>query len=167
MIICFVGRSKSGKTSIITRIIPILRSKGLKIAVIKHAHKDFEIDKPGKDSWKFFESGADVLISSPSKLALIKRVSSDDLYEVCKYFSDYDIILVEGYKKTCKRKILVAKNINEVKDIGIDPNTVAVVCDEDFGDLNFRDTEIKMFKRSEVEKIAEFIYSLFKRKIIY
>lgn len=98
-VISVVGKSKSGKTTLIEKLVKILIQRGLKVAVIKHAKKGFEIDKKGKDSYRIFESGADVAIISDEKLALIKRVESDDVDQCLKLLGDYDLILTEGYSK--------------------------------------------------------------------
>ena len=143
MIVCFVGKSNSGKTSIITRIVPILKNKGLKIAVIKHTYKDFEVDKKGKDSWRIFQSGADVLIASPAKLAFIKRVKTDDLESICEYLKDYDLVITEGFSKTCKNKIIVLKNKNDLKDYKIDSSVIAIISDEEVQISN-----IKIFRKN-------------------
>ena len=98
MIISFVGNSDSGKTTLITKVVPLLKRKGLKVAVVKHSHQDFTIDKEGKDSWRIYQCGADVVIASPTKLAFIKRVERDDLNEIYeKYLKEYDLVLTEGY----------------------------------------------------------------------
>lgn len=154
MIISVVGTSGSGKTTLITKIVPILKKAGLKVAVVKrHAHGDFEIDKEGKDSWRIYQSGADVLIASPVKMALIRRMSCEDLdHMVEKYLSDYDIILTEGFSKAGKDRIVVVKDPEEIKNF-TQGKILAVVCDE----------EVKgylWFKRDEVEKIANFILEL-------
>jgi molybdopterin-guanine dinucleotide biosynthesis protein B len=157
MLLSIVGTSDSGKTTLITRIIPVLREKGLRVAVVKrHAHGDFEIDKEGKDSWKIYNSGADVLIASPVKLAFIRRVNEEEgnnldwIYE--RYLSDYDLVITEGFSKAGKDRIVVVKKPEEVKHFE-QGRILAVVCDE-------RIEGYTWFRRSEVEKISEFILSL-------
>uniref|UniRef100_A0A7C3VCJ0 Molybdopterin-guanine dinucleotide biosynthesis protein B n=1 Tax=Archaeoglobus fulgidus TaxID=2234 RepID=A0A7C3VCJ0_ARCFL len=157
MLISIVGTSDSGKTTLITRIIPILMEKGLRVAVVKrHAHGDFEIDKEGKDSWKIFKSGADVVIASPVKLAFIRRVSDEEgnnLDWICRrYLSDYDLIITEGFSKAGKDRIVVVKKPEEVERFK-QGRILAVVCDE-------KVEGYRWFKRDEVERIADFILTL-------
>lgn len=157
MFLSIVGTSDSGKTTLITRMMPILREKGLRVAVVKrHAHGDFEIDKEGKDSWKIYNSGADVLIASPVKLAFIRRVSEEEgndldwIYE--RYLGDYDLVITEGFSKAGKDRIVVVKSPEEVEHFR-QGRILAVVCDE-------RVEGYTWFRRDDVEKIAEFILSM-------
>ena len=95
--IAFTGPSNSGKTTIIEKISKQL-SKNYKIAIIKHDPKDkAEFDKEGKDSYKFFNSGADVAVVSPTRTTVFKHQSSS-LSELVEYFKDFDLLLVEGLK---------------------------------------------------------------------
>ncbi len=107
MILSVVGESGSGKTYLIEKLVPKLKEKGLRVIVIKHAKKDFEIDREGKDSYRIFGAGADVAILSPKKFAIIKRVESDDLEKFLKYFEEYDIIITEGFSSYGYPKIVV------------------------------------------------------------
>jgi len=103
MILSIVGKSNSGKTTLIEKLIPVLVSKGLKVAVVKHAHKGFELDIEGKDSERIFRAGADVAIVSDDKLALIQR--KGDLKKVLNLLNGYDLILTEGFSKEQYPKI--------------------------------------------------------------
>ncbi|MET1124369.1 MAG: molybdopterin-guanine dinucleotide biosynthesis protein B [Archaeoglobaceae archaeon] len=154
MIVSIVGTSGSGKTTLITRLVPILKRRGLRVAVVKrHAHGDFEIDKEGKDSWKIYNSGADVVIASPVKLALIKRVNADDLdWIVERYLFDYDVVLTEGFSKAGKDRIVVVKKPEEVEFFK-QGRILAVVCDE-------RVEGYRWFRRDDVESVASLILSL-------
>ena len=68
-----VGQSKSGKTTLVERLIKELKGRGLRVAAVKHTHQDFEMDKPGKDTWRYNEAGSDAIaISGPNRLALLK-----------------------------------------------------------------------------------------------
>jgi len=145
-ILCVVGVSSSGKTSFIERLIPELKRKGLKIAVIKHdPHDRFEIDRPGKDSWRIKKAGADIsIISSPNRIALQMDVDHDhDPVEILEYIpKDINLVLAEGYKSSLHPKIEVVKKGNKpiCKD---DPNLIAVIGEEE--------------KKSQIKEITEFI----------
>ena len=118
-VVSIVGKSKSGKTTLIERLVPILIRKGLKVAVVKHAKMGFEIDREGKDSYRIFRSGADVVIVSEEKLAFIKRVESDDINQCLELLKGYDLILTEGFSKLRFPKIAL--------DNGNYENVIAVV----------------------------------------
>ena len=108
-IISIVGRSDSGKTTFLEKLIPELTRKGYRVATIKHDTHGFEIDREGKDSWRHAQAGAQaVVISSPQKLAMIQKVEMEhSLDEIVPLISNVDIILTEGYKREEKPKIEV------------------------------------------------------------
>lgn len=112
-IVCFVGRSGAGKTTVIESVVAELKRRGLKVGVIKHDAHDFEMDRPGKDTWRFSQAGADaVAISSPRKVALIERVEREwPLDEVVALLRErVDIVLAEGYKRDAsKPKVEVSR----------------------------------------------------------
>ena len=77
-LVCIVGESGSGKTYIVERLVAGLKGLGYRVATIKHSAHGFELDRPGKDSWKHAQAGSDaVVLSSPEELALIKKVDHD------------------------------------------------------------------------------------------
>jgi molybdopterin-guanine dinucleotide biosynthesis protein B len=166
MIISFVGNSGSGKTTLITKIIPILKKKGLKVAVVKHT-REFEMDKEGKDSWRIFQC-CDVIVSSPTKLAFIKRVERDDLDEIYeKYLKEYDLVITEGYNSAGKDRIVVLDNSASIERFK-NGRILAVVLNSKTSDSKTEEkTEEKIdgyvcFTKDDVEAIAEFIYSIAK-----
>ena len=109
-IISIVGKSDSGKTTLIEKLLPELTRRGYRIATVKHDVHGFEVDREGKDSWRHKQAGAhSVVISSPKKAALIRDVESDmNLEEIReKLIKDVDLILSEGYKKDVQPKIEV------------------------------------------------------------
>lgn len=157
MILSIVGTSGSGKTTLITRIVPLLQKRGIRIAVVKrHAHGDFDIDKEGKDSWKIYRSGADVVIASPVKLAFIRRVNEAEGNDIDwifnRYLSDYDLVLTEGFSKAGKDRIVVVKDPDEVEKFK-QGRILAVVCDEEVKGYRW-------FRRDDVDDIADFIAGL-------
>ncbi|MFQ6122717.1 MAG: molybdopterin-guanine dinucleotide biosynthesis protein B [Dehalococcoidales bacterium] len=108
--IAFVGRSKSGKTTLLEQMVRGLKLRGYRVAVIKHSHHHFEVDHPGKDTWRLAQAGSDVVaISSPDRMALVEHVDSElPLGEIASHLSNkVDIILAEGYKNGKTPKILV------------------------------------------------------------
>ncbi|MBF8436415.1 molybdopterin-guanine dinucleotide biosynthesis protein B [Halanaerobiaceae bacterium Z-7014] len=164
-IISIVGKSDSGKTNFLEVIIPKLKEKGLRVGTIKHDVHGFDIDKPGKDTWRHKQAGADlVLISSPYKISLIKDVDKDsELDELReKYIDDVDLILTEGYKSGDKAKIEIfrpAKHGEKLCDPKVDDILTTVINEE-------KDDSEEYFSESEVERVAEVIidyYNNFKK----
>ena len=105
------GRSNSGKTTLIERLIPRLRSRGLRVGTIKHAHHGFEMDRPGKDSWRHARAGAEaVAIISPTRTAWVIRTPEALSYPTAVRQMDdgLDLILVEGFKRASGPKIVLA-----------------------------------------------------------
>ncbi len=108
-IFAFAAYSGTGKTTIIEKLVLALKAEGLRVAVIKHDGHDFDIDKEGKDSWRFTKAGADIsLISSKNKTAFIEKRPSD-LPGLIELIHDVDIILVEGYKNEKLPQIGIAR----------------------------------------------------------
>jgi molybdopterin-guanine dinucleotide biosynthesis protein B len=104
------GWSGSGKTTLLTALIPRLTEAGLSISTIKHAHHDFDLDQPGKDSWRHRSAGAhEVLIASPRRFALLheNRGPEPDLAELLARLAPVDLVLVEGFKASPHPKIEV------------------------------------------------------------
>jgi molybdopterin-guanine dinucleotide biosynthesis adapter protein len=100
-IISVVGKQNAGKTTLIKELIPRLKKRGYRVGTLKYSIREFEIDHEGKDTYKYFCSGADtVAISSQDKVAVIKRVeNSPQISEIVeRYFNDVSVMLVEGYR---------------------------------------------------------------------
>jgi molybdopterin-guanine dinucleotide biosynthesis protein B len=109
-IVSFVGKSNAGKTTLLEKLIPELMKRGYKVGTIKHDAHSFDIDHPGKDSWRHAQAGSLVaVISSPSRTAVVRRtdeeIGLDDIAET--YMESVDIILTEGYRCEGKPKVEV------------------------------------------------------------
>ncbi len=112
-ILSVVGRSDSGKTTLLEKLIPELKRRGYRVATVKHhVHPGFEIDQPGKDTWRHAQAGSDhVIIAAPDKVASIRRVDREPtLDEIAAGITDVDIILTEGYKRAGKPKVEVVRS---------------------------------------------------------
>ena len=112
-IVSVVGKSGAGKTTFLEGLIREIKRRGYRLAVVKHDTHGFEIDKPGKDTWRMAQAGTDVVvISSPEKMAMIKKTGRDmPLDEIARYIGDdVDLILSEGYKREDKPKIEVSRS---------------------------------------------------------
>lgn len=115
-VIGIAGWSGAGKTTLISRVIPYLRQQGLRVSVIKHAHHEFDVDVPGKDSWVHRQSGAEeVLVSSANRWALmheLRGAAEPQLPELLKKMSEVDLVVIEGFKSEPHRKIEVHRKAN-------------------------------------------------------
>ncbi len=110
-VIGLAGWSGSGKTTLVTSVIPVLIGRGLKIATVKHAHHDFDTDRPGKDSWLHRRAGAsEVAIVSSRRWAIVHELDRDpepSLVEVLAKLSPVDLVIVEGFKRHAHPKLEV------------------------------------------------------------
>ncbi len=158
--IAIVGNSGAGKTTLLERLIPALKRKGLRVGAVKHDAHRFDIDHPGKDSHRLTASGADTMvITSPSMLAMVKRHSApppiEELLE--RYFTDMDLILVEGFRGSSLPKIEVHRKAFRSALIcrgeRNDPGLAAVASDEPL------DLDVPVLDLNDPEAIARFIVS--------
>jgi len=130
------GYSGSGKTTLIERVLPVLAGRGLRTSVIKHTHHDFEIDRPGKDSWRFREAGAgEVLLASDRHYAVLHENRGEappGLEALLSRLQDCDLVLVEGYKREAIPKLEVHRaETNKPWLFPDDPHIIAVASDLD------------------------------------
>ena len=130
----FAGWSGSGKTTLIERLIPQLIARGNTVSLIKHAHHDFDIDQPGKDSWRHRRAGCrEVLITSDVRWALMHELRDSaelTLSDAIAQIAPCDVLLVEGFKSAPIPKLEVwrADNGKALLHPG-DPNIVAIATD--------------------------------------
>ncbi len=153
-IISIVGKSESGKTTLLEGLITNLKLRGYRVAVFKHSGEDFELDKVSKDSWRFSQAGSEVsAISSSHKLAVIKNLENDlDPQDLSHFIGgDYDLILTEGFKQSSHPKIEVHRKEQGKELLSPPQQLLAVVTDEPL------DTDVPQFSRGEVQKIADLI----------
>ena len=135
-IISIVGKSDSGKTTLIEKLVPELTRKGYRVATVKHDVHGFEVDREGKDSWRHKQAGAHtVIISSPQKIALIRDVEKDSTLDEIRrrWVQDVDLLLSEGYKKDVQPKIEVFRKEKHKKLLCTKKdNLIAIVSDRKF-----------------------------------
>jgi molybdopterin-guanine dinucleotide biosynthesis protein B len=133
-VIGLAGWSGAGKTTLLTRLIPHFREQGLRVSVIKHAHHDFDIDVPGKDSWRHRQAGAEeVLVASGRRWALmheLREAPEPLLPELLTKMSRVDLVVVEGFKSEPYRKIEVHRVANgKALLFPDDPGIVGIAAD--------------------------------------
>jgi molybdopterin-guanine dinucleotide biosynthesis protein B len=129
------GWSGSGKTTLLTAIIPELVARGLSVSTIKHAHHEFDIDRPGKDSWRHRQAGAhQVMVASSRRWALmheLRDASEPSLDELVARMNPVDLLLVEGWKRHPHPKIEVYRpSLGKQLLYPEDPWVVAIASDE-------------------------------------
>ena len=157
-ILSFVGRSGTGKTTVIERLIPLLASKGVRIASIKHHLHDFEMDREGKDSYRHKKAGAKLaMVVSPKKIGLVQDLDREiDLEELLsRYVYDVDLVITEGYKsKDAPRIEVYTVGGQPPLSLGL-PNLLALVTDRPM------DASVPVLHRDDVETLADFIMEKF------
>jgi molybdopterin-guanine dinucleotide biosynthesis protein B len=129
------GWSGSGKTTLMTALIPELVSRGITVSTLKHAHHSFDVDQPGKDSWRHRHAGAgEVLVSSQNRWALmheLRGMPEPSFDELVRRMSPVDLLLVEGFKRHPHPKIEVYRpSLGKPPLHPEDPFVVAVASDE-------------------------------------
>ena len=165
-IVGFAGFSGSGKTTLLKKIIPLLKKHGLRVAVLKHAHHTFDIDKPGKDSYEARSAGAQqVLVASKHRWALMVETPEQDKDPSLTYLlgqidkTDIDIILVEGFKRGVHPKIEIHRCDLEHKWLYPDDvNIIAIATDAD----SPLGVELPQLNLNDPEQICNFIINRIK-----
>lgn len=153
-IVSIVGKSDSGKTTLLEALIKVLKQRGRRIAVIKHAADDFELDTPNKDSWRFSQAGSEVsAISSKGKLAVVRRLeNAPNPQELAQYAgADCDLVLTEGFKQHPYPKIEIIRGDQGSKLVSPPEQLLAIVTDKPL------DINVPQFTREAVTEIADLI----------
>ena len=158
-IVCIVGRSNTGKTTLVTRLLPELKRRGYRVGTVKHDRRGSEIDHEGKDSYRHFHSGADAtVLASPGRVALVKRLDAawgpEEVAE--RLLSDVDLVLVEGFKGSRFPKIEVFRSDAHDALVCTDAdNRLAVVTDVDL------EVNVPQFAPDDVVGVADLIERMF------
>lgn len=152
----FAGFSGSGKTTLIEQLIPLFRQAGIKVSLVKHAHHQFTIDQPGKDSYRHRQAGcSEVLITSAARWALIHELRSEpelSFDDALARLSPCDLVMVEGFKSATIAKLEVYReSLGKPLLYPNDPHIVALASDT----AGF--CPLPVLKLSEPEPIAAFI----------
>ena len=149
----FAGWSGSGKTTLIEKLIPLFVKRGVKVSLIKHAHHHFDVDKPGKDSYRHRHAGcSEVLVASSKRWALMHELRDERepyLQELIRHISPCDLLLVEGFKWEQVPKLVVHReSVGEpLMDLN-DPYIIAVASDARI------ETALPQYDLDDVEGIA-------------
>jgi len=157
-IVSIVGRSNSGKTTLLERLIPELRGRGYRVGTIKHhAHPGFEVDKPGKDTWRHAQAGAEaVALVAPGKMFLLRRTEGElDLAAVAAMMGEVDIVLTEGYRWADTPKVEVVRAARSREPLCAPEEMVALVTDLPL------ELGIPRFGLEEVKELADLLEQRF------
>ena len=152
----FAGYSGSGKTTLIEQVIPLLVQRGLRISLVKHAHHAFDVDQPGKDSYRHRQAGAtEVMLTSSKRWVLMHEIGENpepELPEQLRRMSACDIVLVEGFKKQPIPKLEVHRKAHG-KPLLLtgDPHIVGIATDEPI------ETKLPQFALVDYDAIAAFV----------
>lgn len=159
-----VGKSNAGKTTFIEKLIKELKIRNIKVCTIKHDVHGFDIDKPGKDTWRHAKAGADtVVISSPVKMAMISNVMEElTLDQIAEMVSDdIDIIITEGYKRSNKPKIEISRAERSKELLCAPDELIAVVSD-----INWN-MGVPVFELDDAVGVADLLESKYNLKKYY
>ena len=161
-ILAVSGVKNSGKTTLITKLLPELKKRGLRVAVIKHDGHDFEADVPGTDSWKYAQAGADgTCVFSSGKHMIIKYASVPSVVELIGAFPEADLILLEGFKYSEYPKIEVVRKGNSSESVCDPKYLLGIVTDltKEELDVNGETLDIPLFGLEETERLTDYFLS--------
>lgn len=156
----FAGWSGSGKTTLLERVIAELTGRGLRVALIKHAHHGFDVDRPGKDSFRHREAGAtEVLVTSTTRWALLHELRGAPeltLTDALAHFGPCDLVLVEGFKREPIPKLEVWRAATAKPLLfPTDPNIVALATDDPLPDV-IQAPQLRRFAQHDAVGVADF-----------
>ena len=158
-IVSLIGKANSGKTTLLEKLIPELRLRGVRVGIIKHHVHKFAMDTPGKDTWRHKQAGAKVVaLSSPSGLGVIRDTDHDmPLSEVVNgYFNDVDLVITEGYKAGPAPKIEICRSAAHNEPLADrDETWLAVVSDRPL------DCGLPIFDLDDAAGLADFLITTF------
>jgi molybdopterin-guanine dinucleotide biosynthesis protein B len=153
-----VGWSGSGKTELLMKLLPELKNRGFRVSTMKHTHHNFDIDKPGKDSYRHRQAGAEeALIASGGRWALVHELREEpepDMETLIEQMTPVDLLLIEGFKRNRHPKLEVTRPSSTGEDmlaIG-DDTIVAVASNEAVGGV-----QVPVLDLNDVGQIADFI----------
>ena len=158
-----VGHSGMGKTTLLERLIPTLSERGIKVALIKHSHKDIEVDQPGKDSYRLRQAGCnEVLLIGRHRWALmheLKHHEEPELPDFLSHLSPCDLVLIEGFKQHPFPKLEVYRHMGARAPLW--PNTPGVVgVATDAPSLSaLTGVSLAHFDLADVQPLADFVWA--------
>ena len=153
-IISIAGKQNAGKTTLIRTLIPKLKERGHRVGTLKYNIKEFKIDHEGKDTYKYYHSGADsIALTSQDEIAVIKKVTDPPGISeiIAKYLNDVNIVFVEGYRGEDFPRIKIVDS-KEVETDRNDPDNELILIRENL--------ETKRFSTEDTNKALDFIENI-------
>ncbi len=157
-LVTIIGRSGSGKTTLVERLVAAFKGRGYRVATVKHhSHRGFEIDQPGKDSWRFARAGSDhVVIAAPDKIASYRKIERElSLDEIAAGIAGVDLILVEGYRQAGAPSLEVVRAEVSLELIGSREQRFAAVADVPL------ELGVPQFGMDDIQGVADLIETRF------
>jgi len=152
------GFKNAGKTTLVVELVREFRARGLRVGTVKHAHHEFDIDHPGKDSYQHREAGAEeVIVASARRWAHIcelTETSEPALADLLAHLGDLDIVLVEGYKHGEHPKLELRRSGVDAPGIAEKDNSVLAIV----SDSEIPDASVTVLARTDINRIADFIW---------
>ncbi len=156
-IIGLAGWSGSGKTTLVTSVIPVLVGRGLKVATVKHAHHEFDIDQPGKDSWRHRAAGAsEVAIVSSRRWAIVHELGEEPeppLADMLAKLSSADLVIVEGFKRHAHPKLEVYRAAIGKPLLHPDDDCIVAIAT----DAPLPGAQVPVLMLDDIERIADML----------
>ena len=160
-LVSIVGKSGSGKTTFLEKLIRIFKKQGYRIGTIKHHLHDFEMDRRGKDSWRHKQAGSEIsMISSPHKVGMVMDADHDPSFdELIPFFSEMDLVISEGHKKENSPKIeIFREGVYEEPLCKSDSTLIGLVTDTEL------DLDVPNFSLEDVDGVSTFLIEYFNLK---
>jgi molybdopterin-guanine dinucleotide biosynthesis protein B len=159
-VISLVGKSGVGKTTALERIIRELKRRGYRVGTIKHDTHGFEIDRPGKDSWRHARAGSDaVAISGPRKMALIRHLEDEmSLDDIIPLMGDLDLVITEGYKRGDRPKLEVTRMERGVDLLCQAEELIGIMTD------HVLDMPVPQFALDDASGVVDLVETLYLKK---
>jgi molybdopterin-guanine dinucleotide biosynthesis adapter protein len=156
-VIGLAGWSGSGKTTLLTKLIPALVRRGFSVATVKHAHHDFDLDRPGKDSWLHREAGAsEVAVVSSRRWAIIHELRGEPeppLADILKKFEAADLVILEGFKRSPLPKLEVYRAAIGKPFLYPDDNCIVAIASE----TQLPNMPLPVLALGDIEGIADMV----------
>lgn len=157
-IVALVGVSNSGKTTLLEKLIPVLKDRGWRIGTLKHDAHGFDMDHPGKDTYRHREAGAEaVVISGPRRIAVVREEASDQNPHtlIDRYLSDMDLVLVEGFKRYPFPKLEIVRAARSQQPVTPHHELAGLITD-----LDLEIPDVPRFRLDDIQAIADRIETL-------
>jgi molybdopterin-guanine dinucleotide biosynthesis protein B len=152
-----VGWSGAGKTTLITRLIPVLAARGLRVSTLKHAHHAFDVDQPGKDSYEHRKAGAsEVIVSSARRWVQMHEVGDGPeatLADLLRRLSPCDLVLIEGFKSERHPKMEVFRSAAQKSPLHPDDNRIVAIA----SDHRFPGAGVPVVDLNDIDAVADVV----------